>query len=204
MRDVDNARAAIPEPPHDCEQSVGLALRKRCGGLVQNQHPHIRTQRLGDFDQLLFRHRKRTRHSVRIDVGSDDLDQFSGARTPRRPIDPTEQSTRLVNKRDVLRDSEIREDCRLLIDRRDTHMPRPMRRIVLQNFTVELHRTRVRLHRAGQDPDERALPRSVFANQGMHFARAKVERNVLERAHAAVAFFDAFRLKQQLAIILAT
>jgi hypothetical protein len=79
-----------------------------------------------------------------------------------------------------------------------------MRRIVLKHGAMEFDRARIRLHRAGQNPNKSALPRPVFANQSMHFTGPKVERNVLERAHAPIAFLDTFRLKQQLAIILAT
>ena len=64
---------------------------------------------------------------------------------------------------------------------------------------------RVGLHGAGQDPDERALARAVFADQRVHFAGAQIEGNMLQRAHAAVAFFDSARLQQyvrQPAIIL--
>ena len=59
----------------------------------------------------------------------------------------------------------------------------------------------VRLHRARKDLDQRALPRPVFADNGMNFPRAQIERDVLQSAHSAITFFDSLGLEEQSAII---
>ncbi len=204
MRNINNAGAAFPEPAYDFEKAVRLALRKRSGGLIQNQYANVSAQCLGDLDELLFRHRKRARYTFGIDLRADRLDQLFGAPPPGRPVHSTKKAARFVHQCNVFGHGEIGKDGGLLINRRNPHLPRAMRRVVFENRAIELNGARIRLHRARKNANERALPRPVFSDQRMHFTGSKVERNVLQRAYAAVAFLDAGGLKEQTAIILAT
>ena len=53
VADVDDADAPRLQVAHDAEQRLRLGLGQRGGRLVEDQHPAVERQRLGDLDQLL-------------------------------------------------------------------------------------------------------------------------------------------------------
>ncbi len=69
VRDIDDRYPAIGETPHDRKQYLRLGFRQRRGRLVQDQHPAIQRQGLGDFHQLLAGDRQIAHQGGGIDVG---------------------------------------------------------------------------------------------------------------------------------------
>ena len=66
--DVDDRDAAGGEPANDAEERLRLALGQSGGGFVEDQHPAVERQRLGDLDQLLVGDRQVTHQRSRVDV----------------------------------------------------------------------------------------------------------------------------------------
>ena len=52
VRDEDHRHALLAQPAHDGEDLLHLAPVERGGRLVEDQHPRLAAQRLGDLDQL--------------------------------------------------------------------------------------------------------------------------------------------------------
>ena len=68
VRDIDDRDALGGQPAHDAEQDPGLALGQRGRRFVQDQHPALERQRLGDLDQLLLRDRQVSHHGRGVDI----------------------------------------------------------------------------------------------------------------------------------------
>ena len=145
---------------------------------------------------MLFGHAEAARLAFGIDLRADRPQQFLRLRAPRPPVDAPRQSARLVHQRDILRHREIRKNRRLLINGRDAQRARTVRAVVFDHAAIQSHHAFIRLHGPRQHANQRAFPRPVFAHQRMHFARAQIERDLPQRAHAAIAFSDSVSFQQ--------
>ena len=115
------------ELAHDLEQDLRLALGQRGGRLVEDQHPAIQRQRLGDLDQLLLRDRERAHRRGGIDVAEASQD-LGGA--PLQPAIIHQQRAAGVGRRheDVLGDGDIGAERDLLVHEADAERLRHGRR----------------------------------------------------------------------------
>ena len=68
VRDINNAAAAIFQLANNGEQVVHLFLGQRRGRLVHDDDFGVIGERLGDFDHLHLRNRKRSHFVARIDI----------------------------------------------------------------------------------------------------------------------------------------
>ena len=202
MGNVNDARTLAAEASHDSEEAFGFQLSERGSGFVEDQHTNIGTQSLGNLYQLLFRHAERAGFPFRVNIGPDSLQKFARRLHAGSPVDLPRQSPGFVHQSDVFSNRQVREDRRLLIDRRQTKGSRMMRGVVQNPLPAKEDGARIRFHRTGQDFDERALPRPVFAYKSVNFARTEIKRNAFQRPDAPVVFRDPLSFKQQCAIIL--
>jgi hypothetical protein len=76
-----------------------------------------------------------------------------------------------VADEDVLRDRQVREQPRLLVDDRDAQPAGLRRPVQLDRRPVQEDRAAVRLVDPGEDLDQGALARAVLAHQGVDLAR---------------------------------
>src|SRR5262249_29064302 len=53
MRDINDSYSVGPEARQNSEQTFGLGISERCGGLIEHENFGFVRQRLGDFDKLL-------------------------------------------------------------------------------------------------------------------------------------------------------
>ena len=83
---------------------------------------------------------------------------------------------RLGAEEDVLGDGQLRDDRRLLRDRRDPVLERLARRAERDRLAVEQHAAAVGRERAGDDPAERRLAGAVLADERVDRAAANRER----------------------------
>ena len=110
--------------------------------------------------------------------------------THAAPVDGAESTHRRVAEEDVLRDRQVGEEPRFLVDDRDAQFARVGRTVDDHGLAVHRDRAFVRLMDAGQELHERALPGAVLADQRMHLARTQVERDVDERLGRAEPLRD--------------
>ncbi len=118
MRDIQDAHAARPQIAHDFEQFLRLVLGKRRRGLVHDEHPGVRAQRFGDFDELLLADRERADDRLRIDVEADHLEILARFAIDRRPVDQAE-TLRLAAEKNIGADRKIVGQVEFLMDQRN-------------------------------------------------------------------------------------
>ena len=115
--------------------------------------------------------------------------------TPRR-VKPNAE--RLVAEEDVLGDAQAVHQVELLVDRGDSGPHGRGRVGQAHRLAGQQHLPGIRLVGAGQHLDQRRLPRAVLAEQAMHLARAYIEIDAVEGAHAGELLDDAPHHQQRL------
>jgi hypothetical protein len=132
-------------------------------------------QGLCDLHELLVGDGQPPRRPVRVQVHAELLEQLHAPAAQRRPVDPAQRAQRLAADEDVLRDREVREQRRLLVDHRDPGGARVGRPGQRQRLACQRERPGVRCMHPGQDLDERGLPRAVLADQPVRLARVELD-----------------------------
>jgi hypothetical protein len=121
---------------------------------------------------------------VRADIGQ----QPRRFRASRAPLHASPDAAALQPHGEVLGHGEIRKQRRLLVNRRDAEAAHQQRIGVRDYPAADRQRPTVGRVRARDDPHQRALAGAVLADQRMHLARAQIERDTAQRAHAAERF----------------
>ncbi len=126
---------------------------------------------------------------MRIDLPAPEL--FEQRLRPPRQLLVTQPRPRALRpEEDVLGDRELRTDRQLLMDVRDpspARLGRPARRV---RRIAQPHRAGVRREQAGEDVEQRALPRPVLPDQRMHLPGAYVEIDAAKSDRRAEALGD--------------
>ena len=189
--DVDDADASGPQVADQSEQPIGLSIGESRGRLVHQNDPCVRAQSARDFDELLLCHPQPVGRSVDVDVRADSGEHLARPLASPAPVDPSPGSGGLVPDRKIFGDRQVREERRLLINRRDAERAHRDRVGAIDPARVDLNRPRVRRVRAREDAHERALSGAVLADERMDLASLQVERHGPERVHAAERFAHA-------------
>ena len=171
---------------HDREQPLDLGTGQCRGGLVHDQEPGVEAQRLGDLDDLLVGDRQAPNRPVGSQLDAETVDQALHLAVHRPAVDAPERAERVVAHDDVLRDAQIREQRRLLIDDRYAGVAGVMRRVEVDDLTGGQHLAGVPPYDAGEHLDERRLAGAVLADQAADLAGAEHEVAVQQRADGAV------------------
>ena len=101
---------------------------------------------------------------------------------------------RVVAHDDVLRDAQVGEQRRLLVDHRDARVARVVRRVEVDRLAVDEHLAGVATDDAAEHLHERRLAGAVLADQRAHLARAQREVAVAQRVDGAVGLADVAQL----------
>src|SRR6267143_1206436 len=104
-------------------------------------------------------------------------------------------SRRLDAEHDVLHHREVRRERQLLMDHRDARLARVERMARRVRRALDPHDARVGFERARQDPHQRALARTVLADERAHFAGLDGEIDAVERDGRAERFAHAAHLE---------
>ena len=123
----------------------------------------------------------------RVDRRADPLEQALRPRRRSRPAHAPPRAASLEPDRDVLGDRQVAEERRLLIDRGDAQVARGLGVEVRDRLVLDLDRARVGNMGAGDHLDQRRLARSVFADQGVNFARRRSNETRLRASTPANA-----------------
>ena len=188
--DVDDPHPLPLQLADDPEQVVDLLVAERGRRLVHDQDPGLGPQRPRDLDELLLGHREAPDFGLGVDRRADPIQEPTRPRPPLAPSDATPAARRLQAQGDVLGHGQVRQQRRLLVDRRDPQASRAHRVVLLDLTPLDLDRPFVGPVRAGDHLDQRRLPRPVLAHQRVDFARAQVERHTLERLDARECLAD--------------
>ncbi len=190
VRDVDDADAVLLQIPDDAEEAVDLLVGQRRRGLVHDQDLGVGPERPRDLDELLLGHREPSDLGLGVDRRADPIEEPPSPVAPLLPADQSPRPGRFQADRDVLGDGQVGKQRRLLVDRRDPEGFGQDRVVGLDQFPGDFKRPLVWLVGAGDDLDERRLPRAILADQGVDLARVQVERDPFQGADARERFGD--------------
>ena len=161
MKRIATPRAR--KPLDDAEQLRDLVRGERGGRLVHDQDADVQRERLGDLDGLLLREGQPTRGLRDVHPHVEAGEHLLGFAPHPPPVDDAPAIA--VPDEDVLGDTEVGEDHRLLIDRRDRVGLGVEGAAQVAPLAVDEDLTDIGLLDAGHDLDERRLAGPVLAEQ---------------------------------------
>ena len=181
------APCALQRADH-LEEPVDLGGGQRRGRLVHHDDLGVERQRLADLDHLLVGDGQAAGDPRRVERHAEALEDRGRLVLHRAPVDPAapvQTTQRLAADEHVLRDGQVGEQRRLLVDHRDAGRPRGGRAVQRDLLAVDRQRPAVRLVHPGEDLHQGGLARAVLAEQRVHLAAAQLHRPVDQRAHRA-------------------
>ena len=184
VRNVDDRHAVPGEPPHDFEQFLGLGQGQRRCRLVEDEHPQIARQRLGDLDNLRLRRRQRSDLPRRIDLDAELGDQSPRFVAHQPHVDLAEPFGWLAAGKDVLGDRQLRHQRAFLVHDADAEIAGGLLVELAEFDAVEQDAALAARVDAGDDLAECRLAGAVLAEQRADLAAVDAHRDVVERPHA--------------------
>ena len=125
VRDVDDANPVSLQVANHAEQVLDFVVAERCGGLVHDQDASLCAEARAISTSCCSGIDSRRDLAFGVDGGADPIEKTPGAVAPRSPSNTPPATAGLQPQRDVLGDRQVREERRLLIDRRDPKRPGP-------------------------------------------------------------------------------
>ena len=189
--DVDDADAIGLDLLDQPEQPVGLAFRERRGRLVEDHDIGLGAEGLGDLHHLLL-----GAGEVHHLVPGPEREAQAVQRLARLPGErrlveewPARQ---LIAEEQVLLDRELRHQREFLKHGAHAELACMVHRVNYGRLAAQMDRSARRPVKAGDDLDQRRLARAVLAEQHVHFARAHVEIDAIERERAGKLLREIF------------
>src|SRR5258708_6286475 len=125
------------------------------------------------------------RHPVGVKLHAQPREQFGGQPVHRGTVDPPPWAQRLPAHEDVLRDGQVGEQGRLLVDDRDACRARGDRTVKDHGLAVHQQLAAVRPVHAREDLHQGRLPGAVLAEQGVRLARVQADGPLFQGTHRA-------------------
>ena len=191
--DVNDPHPLAGETAQDGEQTLGVLLGQRRGGLVEDEDARLPRERLGDLDRLRLGDAERGHRSRRVDRAVEPGQHGTGRGQDR----PAAHEPRLGSAEEqVLGHGEARHQAQLLVDDDDPARHGPGGGSEGDRLAVQEDAAAVRGDDPAQDPDERALAGPVLAAEGVDLAPLQREVDPRERLHAGVGLADTLHLEE--------
>jgi len=194
VRDKHHADAAVLQAAHHGEQPLAFVLVERGGRFVEDQKAAVVRQRARQQNLLLLRQRAALHPLVYVDMRLELRQQ--GARLPANgaPAKAVPGFGQPIQQ-DVLRHAELRHQrhVHLLLHQVYAESFRIARAAYRHRRAVQPDFAAVVAVRAGQHRHQRRFACAVLAHQGVHFAAATVERDILQRLNAGKRLADAMK-----------
>ena len=196
MRDVDDRHAGAGHAADDLEQAIDLPRRQCRRRLVHHEHAGAPEQGLRHFDHLLFGDAEAIDAAIRIDLQAHFV-QAAASRLAKAGAVDDARPSRLVAEQDVFGDGELRNEAQFLVDGRDAERLGVARRSDRHRRALEKDFPGILRVRAAENLHQRRLARAVLAEEHVHFARAEVEIDAVERNDAGERFANAAHLQRR-------
>ena len=183
--DVEDRQPLLPQHLQCLIDLGNVGGRQRRGRLVEDQHPRLAAERLGDLHHLAPRERQVLHQLVGMHIrAAGTLQQFFGAAALRAVIDQSELPRR-IGDADIVRHRQVGHQRQFLEHADDAGLRRLGGRLEARRLAQELHLAVVRLHDAGDDLDQRRFAGAVLAQDRVDAPGGTFEIHVVERPHAA-------------------
>jgi hypothetical protein len=178
-------RAVRPQRADHLEQPGDLGGGQRGRGLVHDDDPCLQRQRLGDLHDLLVGDGQPAADPARVQPHAEPPEQRGRLAAHPPPVDAPPRPQWLPAHEDVLRDGQVGEQGRFLVDDRDPGVLGGRRAVQGDRRAVDEHLALVRLVHPGQHLHHRGFARAVLAEQRVRLPRVQVGRPVHHGAHRA-------------------
>ena len=143
-------------------------------------------QRLGDLDDLLVGDREAAHRLLGVELDAEAVHQVLHRAVQRAAVDAAQRAERVAAHHHVLRDGQVGEERRLLVDHRDARVAGVGGAVEGDRLAVDQHVAVVGALHAGEHPHDRRLAGAVLARQRADLAGAQRDRDVPRGAHRAV------------------
>ncbi len=198
VADEDHRDAVRLEATHDLEQRLDFAFGQRGGGLVHCDQPSALNEGAGDRHNLLLGDAQFLDQRVQRHDRADHAQPLLGDPPDRAPGHQTPAPRQLVVEGDVLRDRQVGEQRKVLINHLEAGAHRVDRLPDRPRSPVHRDCSRVRRHHAREDLDQGRLAAAVLAGEAHDLARFDRESDLVQRVNAGERLAHAFHSEQRL------
>src|SRR5690625_3498917 len=168
--------------------------RQHRGGFIKNQKPSSQPQGFDDFDHLLFTEGQAAEWSIfrqrKLQLPADATEGVANALLVQRAPPGCAQA-------EIFENAQARRQAAVLVDAPDTEPERLARRPEPDNPAVEDDLSLIGLLQPREQGDKRRLAGTVFAEQYVHLARIKRERNAVVCDDAGESLADTLESHQR-------
>jgi hypothetical protein len=190
--DEEHAGAALLERSDHPEEPLDLVPGERRGGLVHDQHARVEGQRLGDLDDLLVGDAQAADRLLGVELDAEAVHQLLHGVVERAAVDAPHRPERVAAHHHVLRDGEVGEERRLLVDHRDARVARVGRTVEGDGLAVDQHLALVGPLHTGEHAHDGRLPGAVFTRERSYLTRTQSDRDRSRSTHRPVGLACAF------------
>src|ERR1700676_391445 len=188
MRYIQDRSSLGSQTNDEAAQGGGFIFRKPRRRFIHDQDRRPEHQRPRNFDKLLLSSRKAPRtlggaYPVSRGQGFEDVGGHALRPAPR--IKQPERF-RLIAEENVLCDAELGNDHQFLKDRDYSMFARIHRSSEDDGFAADRQGAAVRPHVPRQDPDQRGLPRAIFADKRVNLSVPQIHRDTTKGPDARV------------------
>ena len=120
MRNIDNAASLGFQFANDAEQGFGFSIGEGIRRFIHNDDLRFKAQHFGNFDHLLIANRQLTDQPVAFKAQIEFGEQQIGFGVHLLPVNFAKAIHKLTAKKNVLGDSELRDQVQLLVDDTDS------------------------------------------------------------------------------------
>jgi hypothetical protein len=178
----DGAAAGAREVAHVAQHLVGLLRCQHRGGLVQDQQARLQVQLLEQLQLLLLAGGQPGRRGIQVEPERRGRQEGLELRALRPPVDHGGRAA--AGQQQVLGHRHARRQREVLVDHADAQRARDDRIGDVLLAAVDQDAAGLGAVEAGDALDQRALAGAVLAQQRMHGARRRLERDAVQRREA--------------------
>ena len=182
VRDINDGRASGRRRPDFLEKDFHKIRRERCGGLVEDQHLGLNSERFRKFVELALRDIDLAHPRARIDR-RPDLPKLCG--NPFRAA--AAPQTGWDGEKHIFGDCQFGQHGRVLVNDGETEMLRLGGSEPFNRRAADLDRAGIRTHHARCDAHQGRFSRAVLAQERVDFAALRLKGNVLHGDDGAVS-----------------
>ena len=191
VRDVDDRDVALLEQPHDAVEVVDLCVRQRRGRLVEDEQACVGGEAPREHHQPPLRDAEAGDERIGVQPRAEHLEGVARLAAQALAVDEDSRLRRIAQAElDVLGHGQVGHVGELLVDDRDAELRGVARAVDGDRLAVDQDLAGVRLQRAREDLDHRALAGAVLAEQAEHDAGADGTAEVVEREHPRIALHE--------------